>query len=116
MIRFAIRTGFWAFVALAALPSLLPGHAVPTGDRDESLAAMETTFHAARLAGGLANDLGQLCERNGAVCESGMVLAEAAAERAREGLAIAATMVDRLGLDDETTGSTSAYPLPRPRP
>lgn len=80
------------------------------------MATAEATFHAARVAGGLASDLGQLCARNGAVCESGLALAQVAASRAREGLVIAADMIDQIGVDKATTGSTSALPVPRPRP
>ncbi len=118
MIRFVIRAAFWSFLALAALPSIVGGQPeTGTGSAAAtSMATMEATFHAARFAGGIASDLGSLCERNGAVCESGRALAEVAAERARQGLVIAAGAIDRISVDDATTGSTTSYPIPAARP
>ncbi len=93
MFRFLFRATFWGFLALIALPSIVPSQTADTGPATHDTTAAEASLHAVRLAGGLRDDLGALCERQPGVCESSMALTGAAVTRAREGFAIASNWV-----------------------
>ena len=90
MIRFAIKATVWGFLGLMALPSLMPAD-LPEADTAAAAVAspMQTTAHARRLAGAMAEDVGSICSRQPALCESGRALADAAIARAHQGLIIA---------------------------
>ena len=88
MIRFAIKATVWGFLGLMALPSLVPAD-LPEADTAAAASPMQTTAHARRLAGAMAEDVGSICSRQPALCESGRALADAAVARAHQGLIIA---------------------------
>ena len=105
MIRFAIKATVWGFLGLMALPSLVPA------DRPEAEAAaapaagsMETSVHAARLAGAVAEEVGSVCSRQPALCESGRALADAAVARAHQGLIIASGLIASARASDDEGG------------
>lgn len=93
MIRFVLNMVFWGFLGLVALPSLVPASALPGETADTAPTGLETTIHAARLAGGMATEIGSLCTRQPSMCDSGRVLADAVLARARQGLSIASDMI-----------------------
>lgn len=106
MIRFAIKMTFWGFLGLIALPSLVPGETPATEtSRPETGANLETTVHAARVAGAVAQEVGSICSRQPALCESGRALADAAIARAQEGLVVASGLISR---------ARTAEPAPEP--
>ena len=88
MIRFAIKATVWGFLGLMALPSLVPAD-LPEAGTAAAASPMQTTAHARRLAGAMAEDVGSICSRQPALCESGRALADAAIARAHQGLIIA---------------------------
>ncbi|WP_306118147.1 MULTISPECIES: DUF5330 domain-containing protein [unclassified Roseitalea] len=93
MIGLLLRTFFWAFVALVALPSFVSTPAPEAAAEAPTLDRTEASIAALQLAGGLTSDLGEICHRQPMVCESGRALADATLARAREGLAIARGVV-----------------------
>lgn len=100
MIRFAIKLTFWGFLGLMALPSLVP--APETGAEASASADMaETTVHAARFAGAMADEVGSVCSRQPALCDSGRALADAALARAHQGLVIASDLIAKRRQDQE---------------
>ena len=90
MIRFIIRASFWGFLALIALPSLVPYEPASTKAATADTDMTGASLHALRLANGLRADVATLCERRPGVCDSGQALTETAMSRARQGLTIAA--------------------------
>lgn len=92
MIGFVTRACIWGFLGLLILPSVVPHDTAPPAASND-VDATETTFHAVRVASAIASDMGSLCERQPAICDSGQRLAEAAALRARHGLSVASQMI-----------------------
>lgn len=93
MIGLLVKALLFGFLALLVLPSLVPA------DDDQAVASVqsgqtqvEPASAAAGLFGGIAADLGGLCQRQPTICENGAALALATVERAQRGLAIAGDM------------------------
>lgn len=107
MIRFAFKMTVWGFLGLMILPSLVPAEQAGTTAAADTEIGAQTSIHAARFAGAVAEDMGSVCMRQPALCESGRALANAALARAHQGLVIAAGFIERAQSDD------AAAPAPK---
>lgn len=105
MIRFAFKMTVWGFLGLMILPSLVPADEAGTIAAADAGTNAQTSIHAARFAGAVAEDMGSLCTRQPALCESGRALADAALARAHQGLVIAAGFIERAQAGDEAAQS-----------
>lgn len=110
---FIIKSAFWLFVALAALPSFAPGDVreataiqidpiiTATAAPDAAGAAAVSATGASGapdatwmgFVSGLVFDVATLCVRQPGVCEQGSQLVEGALVRAEHGLRIAHAMI-----------------------
>ncbi|MCR9120694.1 MAG: DUF5330 domain-containing protein [Phyllobacteriaceae bacterium] len=95
MIRFAFKMTVWGFLGLMALPSFFPAEPAAEPVAQLSDIDVDTPIHAARFAGAVAEDVGSVCTRQPALCESGRALADAALARAHQGLVIATGLIER---------------------
>lgn len=93
MIRLAFNLLFLGFLALLVLPSLVPADHDPDVSITSQPAQMDVPTDIARLAGGIATELGSLCLRQPTICESGAALAASTLARARHGWEIASGML-----------------------
>ena len=89
--RFMIRLFVFGFIALAVLPAVAPAeYRSLAADTDNPDTPTVAAFASA--LGQMAVDLGDICDRQPAMCDTGRDFITYAGEKAREGLVIAYAM------------------------
>lgn len=90
--RFLIKLIVIGFVALAVLPAFAPEKYREGADTGKGEAQVPSPFQLMALVSQAASDLGNICTRQPAMCETGSEVIGYAGSKARQGLEIAYAM------------------------